>query len=101
MENHNNNNDGGFSSVRAKIMAHPHYHCLLAAYVNCQKTGPNQWNLRDEVTRVEVAEKTPCDGVGLPDDYAKGINEVEVAVVEELEEGRGIDSTGIIASFPD
>ncbi|KAF7811208.1 homeobox protein SBH1-like [Senna tora] len=27
------------SSVKAKIMAHPHYHRLLAAYVNCQKVG--------------------------------------------------------------
>ncbi|MBA0694694.1 hypothetical protein Goari_004969 [Gossypium aridum] len=43
----NNNNTGcyfmesndGSSSVKAKIMAHPHYHRLLAAYVNCQKVG--------------------------------------------------------------
>jgi hypothetical protein len=33
----NNNNDGSTSAVKAKIMAHPHYHRLLAAYVNCQK----------------------------------------------------------------
>lgn len=38
----NNNNNGSSSSssssaVKAKIMAHPHYHRLLAAYVNCQK----------------------------------------------------------------
>ncbi|KAI7999601.1 Homeobox protein SBH1 [Camellia lanceoleosa] len=43
MENHSNNhNDGGgscSSSVKDKIMAHPHYHRLLAAYVNCQKIG--------------------------------------------------------------
>ncbi|KAK7387726.1 hypothetical protein VNO78_22516 [Psophocarpus tetragonolobus] len=41
MEIHNNN-DGSSSStsaVKAKIMAHPHYHRLLAAYVNCQKVG--------------------------------------------------------------
>ncbi|KAG8494379.1 hypothetical protein CXB51_012069 [Gossypium anomalum] len=30
-------NDGSSSSVKAKIMAHPHYHRLVAAYVNCQK----------------------------------------------------------------
>ena len=38
--NHNNNNDGSSSSssaVKTKIMAHPQYHRLLAAYVNCQK----------------------------------------------------------------
>ncbi|KAG4945948.1 hypothetical protein JHK87_041955 [Glycine soja] len=40
----NNNNNGSSSSssssaVKAKIMAHPHYHRLLAAYVNCQKVG--------------------------------------------------------------
>ncbi|CAH8388058.1 unnamed protein product [Eruca vesicaria subsp. sativa] len=27
------------ASVKAKIMAHPHYHHLLLAYVNCQKVG--------------------------------------------------------------
>ncbi|PSS24804.1 Homeobox protein isoform 2 [Actinidia chinensis var. chinensis] len=35
----NNNEDHSSSSVKAKIMAHPHYHRLLAAYVNCQKIG--------------------------------------------------------------
>ncbi|XP_007026185.2 PREDICTED: homeobox protein SBH1 [Theobroma cacao] len=54
LDDHNNNNnstnnntgcyfmetnDGSSSSVKAKIMAHPHYHRLLAAYVNCQKVG--------------------------------------------------------------
>ncbi|KAI3456509.1 hypothetical protein Pfo_013172 [Paulownia fortunei] len=33
------NNDTDSCSVKAKIMAHPHYHRLLAAYVNCQKIG--------------------------------------------------------------
>ncbi|XP_062162397.1 homeobox protein SBH1 [Alnus glutinosa] len=37
--NNNNNNDGNNSAVKAKIMGHPHYHRLLAAYVNCQKVG--------------------------------------------------------------
>ncbi|KAJ1427165.1 hypothetical protein SESBI_09820 [Sesbania bispinosa] len=40
---HNNNNDGSSSSsssaLKAKIMAHPHYHRLLTACVNCQKIG--------------------------------------------------------------
>ncbi|KAL6197675.1 hypothetical protein ACLB2K_033281 [Fragaria x ananassa] len=27
------------SSIKSKIMAHPHYHRLLAAYINCQKVG--------------------------------------------------------------
>ncbi|KAL2495440.1 Homeobox protein SHOOT MERISTEMLESS [Forsythia ovata] len=35
----NSNNDGGSCAVKAKIMAHPHYLRLLAAYVNCQKIG--------------------------------------------------------------
>ncbi|KAK9267789.1 hypothetical protein L1049_010224 [Liquidambar formosana] len=43
MENNSNNNDGSnsssSSSLKAKIMAHPHYHRLLAAYVSCQKVG--------------------------------------------------------------
>ncbi|XP_028755236.1 homeobox protein SBH1-like isoform X2 [Neltuma alba] len=37
-----NNTDGSSSScspVKARIMAHPHYPRLLAAYVNCQKVG--------------------------------------------------------------
>ncbi|GAA0155205.1 homeodomain transcription factor [Lithospermum erythrorhizon] len=40
MENNNNNSSSRDGSVmKAKIMAHPHYHRLLAAYVNCQKIG--------------------------------------------------------------
>ncbi|XP_039048772.1 homeobox protein SBH1-like [Hibiscus syriacus] len=45
--NSNRNNTGccimessdGSTSIKAKIMAHPHFHRLLAAYVNCQKVG--------------------------------------------------------------
>lgn len=37
----NNNTDGGLgsssSSVKQKIMSHPHYNRLFAAYVRCQK----------------------------------------------------------------
>ncbi|PQQ12165.1 hypothetical protein Pyn_00182 [Prunus yedoensis var. nudiflora] len=43
MDNNNSNHDGSSSSssssVKAKIMAHPHYHRLLASYINCQKVG--------------------------------------------------------------
>ncbi|KAM1005215.1 hypothetical protein ACFX13_005355 [Malus domestica] len=44
MDNNNNDGVGGSSSsspstVKAKIMAHPHYHRLLASYINCQKVG--------------------------------------------------------------
>ncbi|KAE8723089.1 Homeobox protein SHOOT MERISTEMLESS [Hibiscus syriacus] len=58
LDDHNNNtaccfmessNDGG--SVKAKIMAHPHYQRLLAAYVNCQKVGAPP----DVVARLEEA----------------------------------------------
>ncbi|XP_061340771.1 homeobox protein SBH1-like [Gastrolobium bilobum] len=43
-DHHNNTNTGSSSSssssaAKAKIMAHPHYHRLLAAYINCQKVG--------------------------------------------------------------
>ncbi|TYK13020.1 homeobox protein knotted-1-like LET6 [Cucumis melo var. makuwa] len=46
-ETNNNNNNNSESSnganscceVKAKIMAHPHYHRLLTAYVNCRKVG--------------------------------------------------------------
>ncbi|XWS19362.1 hypothetical protein CRYUN_Cryun31cG0009300 [Craigia yunnanensis] len=44
-------NDGSSSSVKAKIMAHPHYHRLLAAYVKCQKVGAPP----DVVARLEEA----------------------------------------------
>ncbi|KAF2304898.1 hypothetical protein GH714_000351 [Hevea brasiliensis] len=33
------NNDDSTASVKAKIMAHPHYPRLLVAYINCQKVG--------------------------------------------------------------
>ncbi|KAI8000586.1 Homeobox protein SBH1 [Camellia lanceoleosa] len=59
-ENHSNNNDGGFSSVRAKIMAHPHYHRLLAAYVNCQKIGAPP----EVVARLESAAAVGRAGTG-------------------------------------
>ncbi|XP_028763039.1 homeobox protein SBH1-like [Neltuma alba] len=41
MDNNNNNNasSSSCSAAKAKIMAHPHYHRLLSAYVNCQKVG--------------------------------------------------------------
>ncbi|KAL6544715.1 Homeobox protein knotted-1-like let6 [Orobanche minor] len=32
-------NDASNCAVKAKIMAHPHYHRLLSAYANCQKIG--------------------------------------------------------------
>jgi hypothetical protein len=38
MDNNNNGSSSSSSSgVKAKIMAHPHYHRLLEAYINCQK----------------------------------------------------------------
>ncbi|KAL1320310.1 hypothetical protein HN51_065025 [Arachis hypogaea] len=39
------------SAVKAKIMAHPHYHRLLAAYINCQKVGAPP----EVVARLEAA----------------------------------------------
>ncbi|KAJ7946339.1 putative Homeobox protein knotted-1 [Quillaja saponaria] len=39
MDNNNTAGSSSSSSVKDKIMAHPHYHRLLAAYVNCQKVG--------------------------------------------------------------
>ncbi|KAF5728563.1 KNOX/ELK homeobox transcription factor isoform 1 [Tripterygium wilfordii] len=39
MENNDIINSDTDSSVKAKIMAHPHYHRLLNAYINCQKVG--------------------------------------------------------------
>ncbi|CAI9760256.1 unnamed protein product [Fraxinus pennsylvanica] len=36
---YSNNDDDGERSFKAKIMAHPHYHRLLTAFVNCKKIG--------------------------------------------------------------
>ncbi|GKV01959.1 hypothetical protein SLE2022_344750 [Rubroshorea leprosula] len=59
------NNDGSSSnSVKAKIMAHPHYHRLLAAYVNCQKVGaPPEVVARLEEACASAAAMGPA-GVG-------------------------------------
>ncbi|KAI5672985.1 hypothetical protein M9H77_13349 [Catharanthus roseus] len=52
MDDNINNIDGSSSnSVKAKIMSHPHYHRLLAAYINCQKIGAPP----DVVARLEEA----------------------------------------------
>ena len=53
MEAHGNN-DGSTSSVKAKIMAHPHYHRLLAAYANCQKVKNEKFSLRKPNTRKAI-----------------------------------------------
>ncbi|XP_043688317.1 homeobox protein knotted-1-like LET6 [Telopea speciosissima] len=39
MENQSGSSSSSGCSIRAKIMSHPHYPRLLAAYVNCQKVG--------------------------------------------------------------
>ncbi|KAM3749233.1 hypothetical protein ACB098_05G167600 [Castanea mollissima] len=52
-----NNNEGSSSSVKAKIMAHPHYHRLLAAYANCQKVGAPP----EVVARLEQACSTAAN----------------------------------------
>ncbi|CAJ2658299.1 unnamed protein product [Trifolium pratense] len=39
MDNNNGSSSSSSSAVKAKIMAHPHYHRLLEAYINCQKVG--------------------------------------------------------------
>ncbi|KAL2931266.1 Homeobox protein SBH1 [Bienertia sinuspersici] len=54
---YNNNNGGGSSSsnsgsIKAKIMAHPHYPRLLSAFVSCQKVGAPP----EVVARLEEAE---------------------------------------------
>ncbi|PHU26757.1 Homeobox protein SHOOT MERISTEMLESS [Capsicum chinense] len=38
-EDHGNSSSSSTSSIKSKIMAHPHYPRLLAAYINCQKIG--------------------------------------------------------------
>ncbi|XP_009134082.1 homeobox protein knotted-1-like 1 isoform X2 [Brassica rapa] len=38
-EANNNNNNNDMESMKAKIIAHPHYSTLLHAYLDCQKIG--------------------------------------------------------------
>lgn len=45
----NTNDDGESCVVKAKIMAHPHYHRLLAAYVNCQKVKIISEELKSQI----------------------------------------------------
>uniref|UniRef100_A0A6N2NAQ1 Homeobox domain-containing protein n=1 Tax=Salix viminalis TaxID=40686 RepID=A0A6N2NAQ1_SALVM len=58
------NNDGSSSSssVKAKIMAHPHYHRLLGAYANCQKVGaPPEVVARLEDACASAASMAPAN----------------------------------------
>ncbi|EXB77027.1 Homeobox protein [Morus notabilis] len=55
-----NNDCNNISSFKAKIMAHPHYHRLLAAYVNCQKVGAPV----EVVARLEEACATAAAAMG-------------------------------------
>ncbi|KAL9355839.1 hypothetical protein Peur_053809 [Populus x canadensis] len=67
------NNDGGSSStsVKAKIMAHPHYHRLLAAYANCQKVGaPPEVVARLEEACASAASMGPANTDGIGEDPA-------------------------------
>nr|BAF93478.1 class-I knotted1-like homeobox protein IBKN1 [Ipomoea batatas]GME13939.1 homeobox protein knotted-1-like LET6 [Ipomoea batatas] len=80
----NNNNGGGggggeegkcssssSTSVKAKIMAHPHYHRLLAAYLNCQKIGaPPEVVARLEEACASMAAMGRAGGTCLGEDPA-------------------------------
>ncbi|KAK9084768.1 hypothetical protein Sjap_025179 [Stephania japonica] len=59
--NHSNNNsDNNSCSIRAKIMAHPHYPRLLTAYINCQKVGAPA----EVAARLEEASEEAMSRVG-------------------------------------
>ncbi|XP_039044090.1 homeobox protein SBH1-like isoform X1 [Hibiscus syriacus] len=68
LDDHNNNNTGYYfmetsndgSSLKTKIMAHPHYHRLLVAYANCQKVGAPP----EVATRLEEACASAVATVG-------------------------------------
>ncbi|KAF9683335.1 hypothetical protein SADUNF_Sadunf04G0002800 [Salix dunnii] len=67
------NSDGGGSStsVKAKIMAHPHYHRLLAAYANCQKVGaPPEVVARLEEACASAASMGPANTYSIGEDPA-------------------------------
>ncbi|CAI9783940.1 unnamed protein product [Fraxinus pennsylvanica] len=66
MEN-NSNNDGESCVFKANIMAHPHYHRLLAAYVNCQKIGAPP----EVVARLEAA----CASAAAMGSQSSGVGE--------------------------
>ncbi|KAE8686375.1 Homeobox protein SHOOT MERISTEMLESS [Hibiscus syriacus] len=82
IDDHQNNNSNtgcyfmecsndGSSSIKAKIMAHPHYHRLLAAYVNCQKVGaPPEVVARLEEACASAAAMVPARSSCIGEDPA-------------------------------
>ncbi|KAE8733163.1 Homeobox protein SHOOT MERISTEMLESS [Hibiscus syriacus] len=73
LDHHSNNtaccfmessNDGG--SIKAKIMAHPHYQRLLAAYVNCYKVGapPEVVERLEEASAAATVGATSSGNIG-------------------------------------
>ncbi|KAB5560363.1 hypothetical protein DKX38_005320 [Salix brachista] len=62
---------GGSTSVKAKIMAHPHYHRLLAAYASCQKVGaPPEVVARLEEACASAASMGPANTYSIGEDPA-------------------------------
>ncbi|KAI3680493.1 hypothetical protein L6452_35264 [Arctium lappa] len=88
LQDHNNNinntNDGGLgfmtscSSIRSKIMSHPHYPRLLSAYLNCQKIGapPEVVERLEEACRASVvaAMSSRSGSAGTSDGGGGGMN---------------------------
>ncbi|KAL9994215.1 putative transcription factor Homeodomain-TALE-KNOX family [Helianthus anomalus] len=66
------------SSVKAKIMSHPHYPRLLSAYLNCQKIGapPEVVERLEEACRASVvaAMSSRSGGAGTSDGSGGGMN---------------------------
>ncbi|KAJ6737870.1 HOMEOBOX PROTEIN TRANSCRIPTION FACTORS [Salix koriyanagi] len=67
----NSDGGGGSTSVKAKIMAHPHYHRLLAAYASCQKVGaPPEVVARLEEACASAASMGPANTYSIGEDPA-------------------------------
>ncbi|KAJ0017578.1 hypothetical protein Pint_09792 [Pistacia integerrima] len=71
METNDGTSSFSSTSVKAKIMAHPHYHRLLAAYANCQKVGaPPEVVARLEEACASAASIGPTGTASLGEDPA-------------------------------
>ncbi|CAN6297945.1 unnamed protein product [Urochloa humidicola] len=83
---------GDVESIKAKIVSHPHYYSLLAAYLECQKVGaPPEVSARltAMAQELEAQQRTALGGLGAAtepelDQFMEAYHEMLVKFREEL-----------------
>ncbi|KAG2546204.1 homeotic protein knotted-1 [Panicum virgatum] len=83
---------GDVEAIKAKIMSHPHYYSLLAAYLECQKVGaPPEVSARlaAMTQELEARQRTALGGLGAAtepelDQFMEAYHEMLVKFREEL-----------------